>query len=224
MSNKATVLIADDHSVVVEGIRRAIEKETDFELVGVASDGLEAIEKVKTLKPDLIILDVSMPNLNGVETAHQIRKWSDRTRVVIFSMYSDKEYVTELFGSGVSAYVLKEEPLSDLLLALRAVRAGGTYYSKAIQERLKDHMRELELGERGKGLEEVKDGLAKLSVREKEVFVLLADGYTPKEIADRLCISPKTAETHKYNIMEKLKARSLAALTKMAIKKDLIDL
>jgi len=224
MSEKATVLVVDDHSIVVEGIRKSIEKEPDFELAGVAADGLEAIEQVKTLKPDLIVLDVSMPNLNGVKTTHQIRRSSDRTRIVIFSMYSDKEYVIELFKCGVSAYVLKEEPLSDLVLALRAVWAGGTYYSKAIQEKLKDHIRELELGDEGKDVGAGMNEIAKLSAREKEVFVLLADGYTPKEIADRLCISPKTAESHKYNIMEKLQVRSLAALTKMAIKEDLIDL
>jgi len=223
MNKKATVLIADDHHVVVEGIRRAIEKEPDLEVVGVATDGLQAIEQVKTLKPDLIVLDISMPNLDGVEAASEIRKWSDHSRIMIFTMFSDTEYVTELFRHGVSAYVLKEEPLTDLVLALKVVRAGGTYYSESIQKKLQDHMKKLELGEtRETG--EVGNGIAKLSVREKEVFVLLADGYTPREIAERLCISPKTAESHKYNIMEKLDVRSVAALTKIAIKMELIEL
>jgi len=223
MSKKTTVLIVDDHHVVVEGIRRAVEKEPDFEVVGVAADGLEAIEQVKSLKPDLIVLDVSMPNLDGVEAASEIRKWSERSRIVIFTMFSDMEYVTELFRSGVSAYVLKEEPLSDLVLALRVVRAGGSFYSAAIQKKLQDHMRKLELGE-AKDPGEAGGGIAKLSAREKEVFVLLADGYTPKEIADRLSISSKTAESHKYNIMEKLDVRSVAALTKLAIKNELIEI
>ncbi|MBI4772965.1 MAG: response regulator transcription factor [Deltaproteobacteria bacterium] len=223
MSEKATVLIADDHHVVAEGIRRAIEKEPDLEVAGVATDGLQAIEQVKSLKPDLIVLDISMPNLDGVEAASEIRQCSDRSRIVIFTMFSDTAYVTELFRHGVSAYVLKEEPLSDLVLALKVVRAGGTFYSKAIQKKLQDHMRKLELGE-VRDHTEAGDEIAKLSVREKEVFVLLADGYTPKEIADKLSISPKTAESHKYNIMEKLDVRSVAALTKIAIRKDLIEL
>jgi len=223
MDPKTTVLIVDDHSVVVEGIRKAIEKETDFQVAGVAADGLQAIEQVKVLKPDLVILDVSMPDLNGVETAHRIRQCRPRTRIVVFTMHSDIEYVTEMFKSGVSAYLLKEEPLADLVMALRAVRAGGTYYSKAIQEKLQSHLRKLE-SDPGKDAARVNSGITKLSVREKEVFLLLADGYTPKEIAHRLSISPKTAESHKYNIMEKLEVRSVAALTKIAIKEELIDL
>ena len=222
MIEKTTVLIVDDHHVVVEGVRRAIEQEPDFQVVGEAADGIEAVEKVKALKPDIIILDVAIPRLDGVETTHEILKLGGRTRIVIFTMYSDMEYVTSLFRDGVSAYVLKGEPLSDLVLALKSVRADGTYYSKTVQKNLQEHMKELELGGGGQ-VREMTDGIANLSIREKEVFVLLADGYTPKEIAQRLCISPKTVESHKYNIMEKLDVHSVATLTKIAIKEDLID-
>lgn len=223
MTEQTTLLIVDDHPVIVEGLQRAIENEPDFQIVGVATDGIQAIEQVKSLDPDLVILDVDMPNLNGLQTTHQIRNYSDRIRIVVFTMYSDLEYVTELFQSGVSAYVLKDEPLSHLVLALRAVRAGDVYYSKRIHEKLRHRMKELALHDEKKSLQEVQDGIAKLSAREKEVFLLLADGFTSKEIAVRLHISPKTAETHKYNIMEKLNVRSVAQLTKMAVKKNLIQ-
>jgi DNA-binding NarL/FixJ family response regulator len=122
----------------------------------------------------------------------------------------------------VSGYVLKDEPLSELRLALKALRGGAAFYSRAVQEIVQDHMKELELG-KGKNIAEVQNGIAKLSLREKEVFTLLADGLTPKEISDRLCISSKTVESHKYNIMDKLELKSVAQLTKIAVKKGLVE-
>jgi RNA polymerase sigma factor (sigma-70 family) len=138
-------------------------------------------------------------------------------------MSASKSNITSLFRQGISGYVLKEEPFSELMLCLKSIREGATFYSKVVQETLQEHMRELELGE-GKNVADIQNGIAKLSVREKEVFVLLADGLTIREIAERLFISPKTVETHKYNIMEKLELKTIAEFTKIAIKKELIEI
>ncbi len=223
MAGKTKILIIDDHAVVLAGIRAALKREPDLEIVGSATDGLKAVPMIKSLRPDIVIMDISMPHLDGVAATHEIKKWNEGIRVLIYTMYSDREYIVSLFRMGVNGYVLKGEPMEDLILAVNAVREGGTYYSGSVQEVLRHHMAELELGDGAKALE-VQNGVARLSIREKEVFVLLADGMTPKEIAGRLYISPKTVETHKYNIMEKLNVSSVAQLTKIAIKKRLIHL
>jgi len=223
MADKTKVLIADDHHIVVEGIRSALEEYPEFEVVGSASDGLEALQKVKSLMPDVVIMDISMPNLDGIDAAYEIKKLNKGIRVIIFTMHSDKEFIVSLFRAGVSGYVLKEEPISDLILALKSVQSGGTFFSDSAQNIIRGHMEELELGD-AKKVREIQDGLIRLSMREKEVFPLLADGLSTKEIAERLYISPKTVETHKYNIMEKLQAKSIADLTKIAIQKNLIKL
>ncbi len=219
---KTTILIVDDHDVVVQGIARAFEGEPDFMVVGTAGDGGEALAMAKSLSPDIVIMDISMPKLNGIEAAHFINTAGLETRIVIYSMYSDKEYVVSLFKAGISAYVLKSEPLADLLLGVRVVSEGGAYFSKSIHEIVRKQMEESSSGvaEEGKGGE---DGFSKLSTREKEIFLLLADGRTPRQIAGQLHISPKTVESHKYNIMEKLNVDSVAQLTKIAFKKALIQ-
>ncbi len=217
MNEKTKVLIVDDHRVVIEGIKSSLQEHPEFEVVGEAVDGLQAVEFVKTLKPDIVIMDVSMPNLNGIGATRQINQFSPESRIVIYTMYSDKELVIDLFKAGISAYVLKDDPLSDLILALRAVKGGGTYFSTMAPTILVRHAEELE----EKTKEE--DSFDTLSQREKEVFLLLAEGKGIKKIADELFISPKTVESHKYNIMEKLQATSIVDLTKIAIRKKLIE-
>ena len=212
-----------ERHVVVEGLRRLLAAETDFEVVGAVTDSRKALDLVKNLRPDIVVLDISMPNLDGVELSHEIQKKDKKIAIVIYSMLSDPEHVIAVYRAGVSSYVLKEEPLEDLLLALKAVRSGGTYFSEPLQEHIREHMEDLELGG-AKSAREVRDGIVKLSTREKEVFPLLADGKTVKEIAATLYISPKTVESHKYNIMEKLNVKTVAELTKIALKKDLIKL
>ena len=220
---KTRILIADDHSIVVEGIQSALIQHGEFEVVGTASDGLEAVKQVKSLKPDIVIMDISMPNLSGIDAAYDIKKVNKNIRIVIFTMYSDKEYVLSLFRAGISGYVLKEETITDLILALKSVKAGGTYFSKSFHEVIQQHMDELELGDRASA-REVEDGIINLSAREKEVFPFLADGMNPRQIAKLLGISPKTVESHKYNIMEKLNVTSVTDLTKIALRKNLIKL
>ena len=133
-SGKTKILIVDDHAVVLQGIRKALEDETDFEIVGTAADGLEAVQQVKSLEPDIVIMDVAMPNLDGVKATHKIKRLNERIHVLIYTMFSDKEYIVSLFRLGISGYVLKGEPIEDLILAIRAVREGGSYYSSTAQD------------------------------------------------------------------------------------------
>jgi DNA-binding NarL/FixJ family response regulator len=210
------ILIADDHRVVIEGIKSALQEHPEFEVVGEAVDGLEAVEFAKSLKPNIVIMDISMPNLSGIEATRQIKALNPGNQIVIYTMHSDKEFVIDLFKAGISAYVLKDDPLSDLILALKAVEGGGTYFSTMAPTILARHMEEMEEKSTNK------NSFDTLSQREMEVFQLLAEGKRIKEIANQLFISPKTVESHKYNIMEKLQAASVIDLTKIAIRKNLI--
>ena len=210
------ILIADDHRVVIEGIKSALQEHPEFEVVGEAVDGLEAVEFAKSLKPNIVIMDISMPNLSGIEATRQIKGLNPGIQILIYTMHSDKEFVIDLFKAGISAYVLKDDPLSDLILALKAVEGGGTYFSTMAPTILARHMEEMEEKTTSK------NSFDTLSQREMEVFQLLAEGKRIKEIAKQLFISPKTVESHKYNIMEKLQAASVVDLTKIAIRKNLI--
>ena len=213
---KTKILIVDDHRVVIEGIKSALQEHPEFKVVGEAVDGLEAVEFAKSLEPNIIIMDISMPNLSGIEATRQIKGLKSGIQILIYTMHSDKEFVIDLFKAGISAYVLKDDPLSDLILALKAVEGGGTYFSTMAPTILARHMEEMEEKSTSK------NSFDTLSQREIEVFQLLAEGKRIKEIAKQLFISPKTVESHKYNIMEKLQAASVIDLTKIAIRKNLI--
>ncbi|MDB9822771.1 response regulator transcription factor [Deltaproteobacteria bacterium] len=215
---KSSILLVDDHRVVIEGIKSALKEYPEFEVVGEVTDGLEALESAKSLKPDIMILDISMPGLSGVEVAKKVKQVDPEIKIVVYTMHADKEFVVDLFKAGISAYVLKDDPLSDLILSLKAVEGGGTYFSTMAPKVLLRHMKELEEKD---GSEDLYNSL---SLREREVFRHLAEGMSIKNTADKLFISPKTVESHKYNIMEKLQAGSIVDLTKMAIKKNLIKI
>lgn len=212
------VLIVDDHWVVVEGVKRAIESYEEFEIVGEAEDGFQAIELTASLKPDIVIMDITMPNLNGLEATYKIKKSYPEIHIIIFTMYSDEEYVMDLYKAGISAYVLKDNPLLDLILALKVVNRNGTYFNQVVSDILLDHILRLE----EKIIEE--DPYDSLSQREREIFQNLAEGKSVKKIAKELYISPKTVESHKYHIMEKLQTNSMIELTKIAIRKNLINI
>ena len=216
--DKVKILIVDDHRVVIEGIKSALQEYSEFQIVGDATDGLQAIETAMKLHPDIVIMDVSMPKLNGIEATQKIKQFNPNIRIVIYTMYSDKEFVVDLFNAGISAYVLKDDPLSDLILALHSVKSGGTYFSTMAPTILVRHITEIEKKTSDK------DAYNRLSRREQEVFRLLAEGKSIKTIASQLIISPKTVESHKYNIMEKLQAKSIIDLTKIAIRKNLIEI
>ena len=214
--SETKILIADDHRVVIEGIKSALQEHPEFKVVGEAVDGLEAVEFAKSLEPNIVIMDISMPILSGIEATRQIKGLNPNNQIVIYTMHSDKEFVVDLFKAGISAYVLKDDPLSDLILALKAVEGGGTYFSTMAPTILVRHMEEMEEKSTNN------NSFDTLSQREMEVFQLLAEGKRIKEIAKQLFISPKTVESHKYNIMEKLQAASVIDLTKIAIRKNLI--
>jgi len=216
---KTRVFLADDHRVVIEGIKSALSEHPEFEIVGEALNGRDAVKKAEILKPDVVILDISMPELNGINVTMHLKEMSPDIGVIIFTMYSDEEYVVDLFEAGISAYVLKEDHMTELILALNAVKCGSIYFSGVVRKIIQQHMKNLLKGKKRK-----KDTFRDLSLREREVFQLLIKGYTIKDIAGRLDISPKTVESHKYNLMEKLNADTFADLTRIAIKKKLMDL
>jgi two-component system response regulator NreC len=215
---KTRILIADDHRVVIEGIKSALNPYPQFEVVGEATNGRKAVKQTESLKPDIVILDISMPDLNGIDATLQIKKISEKIRIIIYTMHSNREFIIDLFKAGISAYVLKEDPMSDLILAIKAVDSGGSYFSPMTPSVLLSHMKTLE---EGKG---EKNPFESLSLREREVFQLLAEGKSIKEIASLLCISPKTVESHKYNILSKLDLHSMTDLIKLAIRKKIIPL
>lgn len=212
------VLLADDHQIVLEGIKSLLDKQDEFEVLGQAANGKEALEKTGRLRPDIVVMDVSMPDLDGVEAARRIKKDFPSVDVVIFSMYSNPEYIVALFKAGISGYVLKDSGTSDLLMALRAVKSGGTYFNNLAPQTLMKRLDELE-----KTCDE-DTPLDCLSKKERQVFKLLADGVSIKSAADRLSISPKTVESYKYRIFDKLEARTITDLTKLAIRYGEIEI
>lgn len=212
---KTRILIADDHQVVIGGIRSVLNEFPEFEVAGEASNGRDAVRLAKTLDIDIVIMDVSMPGLNGIDATLQLKKRNPEIRVIIFTMYSDKEYLLDLIRAGISAYVLKEDPVSDLILALQAVKSGGTYFSTMSPQVLLDHIKQMER-------QETTNGFRDLSLREREVLQLLAEGNSVKDIASKLDLSPKTVESHKYSMMAKLNIHNIADLTKVAIRRKLI--
>lgn len=215
---KTKILIVDDHRVVIEGIKSALRVYPELAVVNEAHNGLDAVRMVRRIKPDIVVMDISMPDLNGIDATLQIRKYCPNVKIIIFTMYPDSEYIVDLFRAGISAYILKEDPMSELLNAINTVRNGGTYFSHMVQKVMLNHLRGREAGR-----ENPKDSFEELSLREREVFQLLAEGKSIKEIAGKLNVSPKTVESHKYHIMGKLKIDSIADLTRIAIKRKLIQ-
>jgi DNA-binding NarL/FixJ family response regulator len=212
---RTKILIVDDHEVVIEGIKSFLRNKVDFEIVGEALDGNQALELVERYKPEIVLMDISMPGLNGVEATIKIKQTFPDVRIIIYSMFSNKEYIIELFRVGISGYVLKQNSSSDLMMALNAVKGGGTYFSTMAPKVLSEHLNRME---------EQKGGLTNLSTRERQIFEQLADGKSIKEISHSLCISPKTVESHKYNLMAKLGVQTITELTKIALKYNLIKL
>ncbi len=222
-TGKTKIFIADDHPAVLDGIKLTFEREPEFEILGTASDGIQTVKNVKKLDPDILLMDIGMPRMRGIDAAQEIRSWNKNIRIVIYTMYTDREYVVALFRLGINGYVLKQESMQDLVRAVKVVRDGGTYMSNAVNDVLRQEMEKLSTGDTS-AVRAAQDSVKSLTVREKEIFVLLADGMTSHEIAKRLFISSKTVETHKYNLMDKLGVSSVAQLTKMAAKKGLISL
>lgn len=212
-----TVLIADDHSIVRQGLRALIDGDKDFQLVGEADNGLEAVRLVENLKPNLLVVDLMMPGLNGLEVARQTKEISPLTRIVVLSMYSDEAYVLEALRKGATGYVLKDAQSTDLLKALHAVAGGHHYLSPPLSERA------IEVYARKAGSATL-DLFETLTKREREVLQLAAEGLSQNEIAQRLAISPRTSETHRANLMRKLGLQNQTDLVRFAIRRGIVPL
>jgi len=214
---RTTIVLADDHQVVRQGLKALLEAESDLRVVGEAGDGLQAIRRVELTSPKVLVLDLMMPGLNGLDVIPQVKKCSPHTQVVILSMYSNEAYVLEALSSGASAYVLKDSSSGDLVHAVREAAAGRRYLSPPLSDRAIEVYQQ-----RAKAT--TLDRYETLTTREKEVLHLAAEGHTSAEIAARLGISGRTAETHRSNLMHKLDLHSQAELIRFALKRGIVSI
>lgn len=210
------ILLADDHKIIRDGLRALLGSEPGFEVVGEAEDGLQVVERSAELRPDVVVMDISMPGLNGIDAARRLGEGEDPPRVVVLSMHSDRRFVLGALKAGASAYLLKDGGFRELVSVVRDVAAGGIRLSPQITDTVvHDYIR----------LAAAEDAPADpLSPREREVLQLLAEGGSTKEIAAKLGVSVKTVESHRKQVMDKLDLRSVAELTKYAIRAGLTSI
>jgi DNA-binding NarL/FixJ family response regulator len=218
LQRKITVILADDHTIVREGLRMILECSEDIEVVGEAENGRLAVQKVSDLKPDVILMDLSMPNLNGVEATRQILKESPDTKVLILSTYSDDERLLQLLNEGIAGYLVKQSAAHELPKAIREAKKGNAFFSSSISKKLLDqmHNRFMDGGAHQKKKQNT------LTTRESEVLQLIAEGFPNKGIASELGISIKTVEKHRQQVMNKLNIHCVAGLTRHAISKGVV--
>lgn len=213
---RVRILLADDHTVVRQGLRKLLEERSDWEVIAEAGDGREAVRLAEQHKPDVAILDVAMPLLNGIEATRQIARRVPTTRVLVLSMHADEAYVTQILQAGATGYLLKDSADVDLLKAVGEAARGKSFFSPAIARvMLDDYVRQL--ADKG-----VTDRYDSLSEREREIFQLIAEAKTNKEIAALLNVSPSTVETHRAHIMEKLDLHSAAEIVLYAVRRGVI--
>jgi two-component system, NarL family, response regulator NreC len=209
------IILADDHQVVRKGLKALLSVEHDFNIVGEAGDGLETVKMVEQLQPDVLILDLMMAGINGLEVTRQLNKKNPKTAIVILSMHSNEAYVLEALRSGARAYILKESPPEELVRAIREVSSGRRYLSSPLTERaIEAYTQRTEV--------KPMDPYDQLTTREREILQLTAQGRTNSEIATRLYISPRTVETHRTNLMRKLDLHNHAQLIQFAIQHGII--
>ena len=213
---RVRILLADDHTIVRQGLRKLLEERPDWEVIAEAGDGREAVRLAEQHKPDVAILDVAMPLLNGIEATRQITRRVPATRVLVLSMHADEAYVTQILQAGATGYLLKDSADVDLLKAVGEAAHGRSFFSPAIARvMLDDYVRQL--ADKG-----VTDRYEALSEREREIFQLIAEAKTNKEIAALLNVSPSTVETHRAHIMEKLDLHSAAEIVLYAVRRGVI--
>ena len=212
-----TIFLADDHTIVRQGLAKLLEAESDLRVIGEAQNGREAVKKVQGLKPDLVIMDIAMPLLNGIEATRQIKKFSPQTKIIILSMHSHDRYISELISIGASGYLLKDSTGGEIVKAISAAMKGGVYLSPSISRRvIEDYLTLKKKSSR-------EDLYTILSNREREVFQMIAEGHSTKEISSILFISPSTVKTHRSNIMEKLQINNISQLIQFAIRLGIVD-
>jgi two-component system response regulator NreC len=212
------VLIADDHTLFREGVRRLLQDSNVACVVGEAADGEEAVRQAADLSPDVVLMDISMPNGNGLEATRRILEENPDARVLILTIHDNERYIDQILRAGAAGYLLKDTPCEDFLSAIQAVHRGDSYLSPAISGKLLDGL----VGDKriGHGHE----GVQILTPREREVLILLAEGKSNRDAGELLCISPKTVDVHRTNIMKKLDVHSIVELVRYAIQQGLVDL
>ena len=220
MKDKITVLLCDDHTLFREGIKAILRDEPSIEIVGEADDGRDAVSKAQRLHPDIILMDIAMPDLGGFEATRLILRSNPKTKILILTMYEEEEVITRCLRAGAAGYVLKDAPRAHLIHAIEEVHKGGQYLSpRALKKVVNQHVK---AAPRMKGSPAT--DYERLSDREREVLKLLADGLAPKEIATRLLLSVKTVDAHKTNMMRKLDLHDRSEVIKFAIQRKLIRL
>ncbi|MBW2091632.1 MAG: response regulator transcription factor [Deltaproteobacteria bacterium] len=214
MSKKHTIVIAEDHTLLREGLRAILMLHEDFEVVGEAKDGFGAIKAVANFLPDLVLIDLSMPKMNGLDAIVEIKKRYPETKILVLTVHKTEEYILSALQAGADGYLLKDDSHDELSVAMRGVLSGKPYLSPGISGKVIEGYLE--------GRRNVKSTLDILTQREREVLKLIAEGYKNKEIADYLYISPKTVEKHRTNLMKKLDLHSASALISFAVKRGLV--
>ncbi|HEX6838878.1 MAG TPA: response regulator transcription factor [Polyangia bacterium] len=212
---KTQILLADDHQVIIDGLKALLSGEPDMEVVGQATDGLQVLPKVLELKPDVLVLDLMMPGLGGLEVARQMKERAPSTKVIVLSMHANDAYVVEALRNGASGYVLKQAEARALVDAIRAVSAGGRFLSPPLSE---EKLERWEMDAKAAPF----DPYDTLSTREREVLQLAAEGLTSAAIGERLAIGKRTVETHRANLQRKLGVKTQADLVRFAVKKGLV--
>lgn len=211
-----TVLLVDDHPMIRQGLRNLVTSENDFQVVGEAGDGVEALQKIELTRPDVLIIDMMMPNLNGLEVLLQVKKLSPKTRTIVFSMQSAEPYVVEALRAGADGYILKETGPGELIAAIHSVLRGNRFLSERLSERLEAN---------GISVENAPlDLYQSLTMREREVLQMAAEGSSSTEIGHKLGISPRTVELHRSRFLKKLGLRNQAELVRYAIRRGILPM
>ena len=213
---KIRVLVVDDHTIVRDGIRALLGLAGDIEVVGEAENGREALDRVRELVPDVVLMDVAMPTMDGLEATRRIHREFPQTKVLALTQYDDREYVFSVVEAGAQGFISKTAASAEVVSGIRAVHRGDSFLSPSVAKLLVEHYRE------GAALRKSQDPYGQLTDREREILKLLAEGYTGQEIAEMLVISPKTVEGHKTNLMSKLDIHSRTDLVKYALRKGII--
>jgi DNA-binding NarL/FixJ family response regulator len=216
MEKKSRIVIAEDYTILREGLKSLLSSSATFEIIGEAEDGREAIRCVEQLKPDLILMDLSMPRMNGLEAIREIKRRFSKTAILVLTVHKTEEYILATLKAGADGYVLKDATQAELMMAVKNVLSGKHYISPGISEKVIEGYLD------GRKTLKTRTSWETLTQREREILKLIAEGYKNKEIADFLCISPKTVEKHRANLMEKLSLHNVQALTSFAIDKGLV--
>ena len=217
MGEKVRIVIAEDHTILREGLRSLLSSNPNFEVVGEAEDGREAIRCAEKLNPRLILTDLSMPRMNGMEAIKEIKKRSPETKVLVLTVHKAEEYILAAFRAGADGYLLKDSTHAELVMAVNKVLSGRHYISPEISEKVIEGYLD------GKKTLKSRTSWETLTQREREILKLIAEGYKNKDIAEDLCISVKTVEKHRANLMEKLDLHNVQALTAFAIERGLVS-